>query len=271
MITDLNETIKQLLTKRGAFDPAEVDISFEAPDREWSGSISKPTVNVYLYDIRENLQLRGTEWTVTKDDKGIITRKKTPSRIDLSYLITVWTNDIGDEHRLLWHVLATLFRYPDIPAELLSGRLAEQEYVIRTTTIQPDGLLKNPADFWSALDNQIKPSINYIVTMPLDIDLVFTAPEVKTKVLGVKPPDAEPENMLQILGKVLEAGKPDKVIPNARVVAKEVGMSAETDEEGQYTFPRMPAGKHTFQVFVPGKKVKEMLITVPSKKYDLEV
>ena len=54
MISDLNETIKQLLIKKGAFDPAEVDIRFETPSREWSASISKPTVNAYLCDIREN-------------------------------------------------------------------------------------------------------------------------------------------------------------------------------------------------------------------------
>ena len=81
MISDLNETIKQLLIKKGAFDPAEVDISFDTPNREWSSSISKPTVNAYLYDIRENHQLRSTEWVVEKDPNGIATRKKNPSRM----------------------------------------------------------------------------------------------------------------------------------------------------------------------------------------------
>jgi hypothetical protein len=59
MISDINETIKQLLIKQGGLDPATVDIDFQTPDREWSASISKPTINVYLYDIRENHKLRG--------------------------------------------------------------------------------------------------------------------------------------------------------------------------------------------------------------------
>ena len=58
MINDVDEAIKQLLIKEKAIDPADVDISFDAPDKEWSSSISKPTVNVYLYDFRENHQLR---------------------------------------------------------------------------------------------------------------------------------------------------------------------------------------------------------------------
>ena len=78
MISDLDETIRQLLTKKGALDPSEVDISFETPDREWSTSTSKPTVNIYLYDIRENHQLRGTEWTIAKDGNGNATKKKKP-------------------------------------------------------------------------------------------------------------------------------------------------------------------------------------------------
>lgn len=271
MISDLNETIRKLLTKKGAFDPAEVDTSFKTPNREWSASISKPTVNVYLYDIRENHELRSTEWVIEKDQNGIATRKKNPGRIDLSYLITVWTNDIEDEHRLLWHVLAALSRYPDLPEELLSGQLAGQYYPIKTTTAQPDGLLSNPADFWAALDNELKPSINYVVTVPLDLDVVFTAPTVRTKTIGFKAPDTAIERLVQVAGTVYEAGKPTQGIPRATVVAKEARMTAKTDNQGRYSFRKLPEGKHTFQVLVSGKKVQEASVTVPSASYDIEV
>ena len=271
MITDLNETIRQLLIQKGALDLAEVDISFETPDREWAASISKPTVNAYLYDIRENHELRSTEWVIEKDPNGIATRKKNPNRIDLSYLITVWTNDIEDAHRLLWHVLQILSRYPELPEELLSGQLGGQYYPIKTTAAQPDGLLQNPADFWTALDNELKPSINYVVTLALDLDVAFTAPIVKTKVLEVKAPDTEAERLVQIAGVVHEAGKPTQGIPGATVVAKEAGMTAKTDDQGRYSFHKLQEGKHTFQVLVSGKKVREVSVTVSTANYDLEV
>ncbi len=271
MITDLDETIKQLLIKKGAIDPAEVDIRFETPDREWSASISKPTVDLYLYDIRENHELRGTEWFIEKDQNGIATRKKNPGRVDLSYLITVWTNDIGDEHRLLWHVLLTLFRYPELPEEILSGQLAGLRYPIKITTAQPDGLLNNPADFWAAMDNELKPSINYVVTLPLDTDIAFTAPVVRTKIIDIKPPDADAERLVQVAGMVHKAGKPTEGIAGARVVAREARMTAETNDQGRYSFPRLSQGQHTFQVLVSGKKVQESSITIPSASYDLEV
>jgi hypothetical protein len=197
MLSDIDETIKQLLIKKGGIDPESIDISFEMPNREWSTTLSRPTVNIYLYDIRENHKLRGLEWAVTKDKNGIATRKKNASRIDVSYLITVWTSDILDEHRLLWQVLAALFRHQDIPEDILSGPLSENRYPVTAVTAQPDGLFNNPADFWSALDNEIKPSLNYVVTLPLDTDTAFSAPVVKTKILRFKPPDSGTEELIQ--------------------------------------------------------------------------
>ena len=271
MISDLDESIKELLTKRGLLDPAEVDVKFEMPTRGWSASISKPTVNIYLYDIRENHQLRGTEWIVTRDENGKATRKKNPGRVDIAYLITVWTNDIADEHRLLWHVLLTLFRYPELPQEILSGSIVGQPYPIKAATSQPDGLFKNPAEFWSALDNEIKPSISYVVTLPLDTDIAFTAPVVTTKIIDYKPPDADAERLVQVAGTVHEAGQPTHGISEARVVAKEAGMTTVTDEQGRYSFSRISAGRHTFQVLVAGKKARETSVIVPGASYDLEV
>ncbi len=51
MFADLDETIRDLLIKNVPIDLTEVDISFEAPDREWSGRLSRPTVNCFLYDV----------------------------------------------------------------------------------------------------------------------------------------------------------------------------------------------------------------------------
>jgi len=135
MINDVDETIKQLLITKVPLDPAEVDISFDMPDREWSASIAKPTVNIYLYDVHENRDLRNNEWNVTTID-GIATRTKPPARVDLSYLITVWTNDTADQHRLLGYLLATLFRYQELPIEVLQGTLQQIEYPLLTKTAQ---------------------------------------------------------------------------------------------------------------------------------------
>jgi hypothetical protein len=271
MISSLDETIKQLLIKKGAVDTGVIDISFEMPDREWSASLSKPTINIYLYDIRENHMLRGTEWKITRDENGHATKKKNASRIDVSYLITVWTNDVGDEHRLLWHVLGTLFRYQELPEDILADQLRQANYPIKAAAAQPDGLFNNPADFWSALDNEIKPSINYVVTLPLDIDMAFTAPMVRTKTLEFKPPETDAESLIQVTGQVREAGAPGQGIRQATVLAREAGMTAVTDSQGYYCFPKLTAGQYTFQIRMPGREPVETIMIVPGKNYDLAI
>jgi hypothetical protein len=270
LITDLDEALKQLLIKKSTMDPAEIEITFDTPNRDWSASISKPTINFYLYDIRENHTLRGHEWFIEKNRNNAVS-KKNANRIDLSYLVTVWTNNTEDQHRLLWRVLSTLFSYPTIPSDLLTGDLARQDYPVVTSVAQPDGLFNNPSDFWAALDNEIKPSINYVVTIPLDLDIAFTSPVVKTTAFSVKPPDTEAEQFLLIKGLVHVAGKTSQPIPKAIVLSKETNMTAVTDKDGEYTFARMSQGKYTFQVLIEGKIQKEIKMKIPDRNYDIEV
>ncbi len=270
MINDLDETLKQLLIGKVPLDPVEVDISFDMPDREWSASVVKPTVNLYLYDIHENLELRSNEWMIERS-QGIATRKKPPVRVDLSYLITVWTSDTADQHRLLGQLLATLFRYQELPEDLLQGSLKEARWPLRTFTAQKDGILINAADFWSALDNQIRPSINYVVTIPVEIEAAVAAPLVVTKVAEYRKDGETADKFVHIRGTVHARGKPEEVVADAMVVVKELQMTATTDEEGKYSLRRLGWGSYTFEVSAPGQKKREVQITVPSPGYDIEL
>ncbi len=271
MINELDETIKQLLIKKGGLNPAEIDIVFEMPDREWSSSISKPTVNIYLYDIHENRELRDYDWTMTRNN-GQTTRTMRPVRVDLSYLVTVWTNDTEDQHRLLGHILTTLFRFPEIPADLLQGSLANADVPIRTWAAQADGVLRNTSDFWSALDNNLKPSIGYVVTVPIDLDVTFTAPELKTKSFKFKDfAGAELGATVQIAGTVHKKGKPKEGIPNAIILLKELQVTATTDEIGRFAFRNVTEGSYNIEIVTEDKKKRQLSLVVPSPSYDVEL
>lgn len=271
MISDLDESIKQLLIKEGGLDPAEVDIVFDMPDREWSAAISKPTVNLYLYDIHENRELRDLDWIISHNN-GMATRKKSPVRIDLSYLITVWTNDTADQHRLLGHMLTTLIRYPEIPEDFLQGKLAGLEWPLKATTAQADGVLRNSADFWGALDNQLKPSISYVVTIPVEQEVEFSATEVKTKVFTFSGGEGtSSDQVVQISGKVCRKDDPTQAVADAVVFAKDLQMTARTDQEGNYAFRRMKFGSHIFEVAAPSEKKQEIPVEVPSASYDIKI
>src|SRR3954452_18547049 len=102
MLADLDETLRGLLRselERHGFEG--VDIAFDAPAREWSGQLSKPTINVFLYDLREAESLRTSEWTGMKPTGGRTSGAGPPMVMECSYAVTAWTQAVEDEHRLL--------------------------------------------------------------------------------------------------------------------------------------------------------------------------
>ena len=70
MITDLDETIRQIMRAELPIKNGEIDVKFEQPKREWSARLSKPTVNFYLYDVRENHVLRQHHWEQIRSKNG---------------------------------------------------------------------------------------------------------------------------------------------------------------------------------------------------------
>ena len=78
MLSKLDETIRQLLIKEGGLDPAEIDVSFDIPNREWSAGISKPTVNCYLFDIHENAEMRQHGMQMERPGTNSAARRRPP-------------------------------------------------------------------------------------------------------------------------------------------------------------------------------------------------
>ena len=99
MLADLDETLRKLLMAEIPIKNGDVDISFDQPKREWSARLSKPAINLFLYDMRENNVLRQHQWE-RLDNNGqgtsdLATRKRTAFRVDCSYVITTWAADPG--------------------------------------------------------------------------------------------------------------------------------------------------------------------------------
>ncbi len=194
MIDDLDKTVEELLRRELA--PAlveQVAISFAAPDSEFPpSSVTLPAVDLFLYDIRENLELRRTGWIVEHGNNGTATKKLAPVRVDCSYLITAWASESStsrplDEHRLLSEVMKVLIRYPVIPEVLLQGSLRGQEPPLPSSTLQP-GRLQSVAEFWQALGGKPKAALNYTVTIGIVPDQVIeTEVPVVDKALKFRP------------------------------------------------------------------------------------
>lgn len=270
MIRDLDLTLAKLLREKVPLPAAGYDLSFDRPDEKWAGGIStqKQTVNLYLYDIYENRELRSNEPLLLRHPDGTVTLRQPPVRINCVYLVTAWSPAAVDaaleEHHLLSQILNTVLHYPTIPEEVLEGSLTGQELPLPVIAAHPEGP-KNLGEFWMAVGNKIRPSLSLVVTLGFDMAEIAAGPVVTTRVAAYEQkgfPETR-EEVFHIGGRVVEAGDPDTGISGAKVIVEERGLYSVTDEEGYYKFFSLPQGTWTFKAEA-GSRSAEVVFTVPA-------
>jgi hypothetical protein len=198
MIQDVDESLRALV-KRDALNGSKADIAFDAPNKEWSSRRNTPTVDLYLYDIREDLEQREVMWQDIRGDASnsrlVTERRPPPRRFKLSYLVTAWTQRPEDEHRLLSSLLACFLRHPTMPADTLSGVLADARQPILLNIALPPPQDRSISDVWSALGGELKASLDLVVNAPFEVKVAVPAgpPVLEEPRFTFAGPDGEAE------------------------------------------------------------------------------
>ena len=281
MIADLDETIRKLLIKELPVRNGEIDIKFEQPKREWSARLSKPTVSLFLYDVRENNVLRTHQWDQIREVNGTVTRKRSPMRVDCFYMLTTWAADPEDEHRLLTRCLMALFRYPILTEDLLVGAMQKPLFEVQAHLAAHDRLT-NPAEVWASLDNEMRPSVSYIVSLALDPWQEFDTPAVRTYTFHTGQafrPDREKRlqeveaspSLVYFGGSIREKGNDKNPLPGIQVAVKGTGYFATTDQRGHYHLGGLLPGEYTLVIWPPKGKPVEKLVTLPAGEGDYDI
>lgn len=274
MIRDLSLTLQAILDDpalAASFpELAAAQVVFDRPGETFSPT--QTSIDLFLYDIRENMELRSNEPTL-KRLNGQVEIRHPPLRVACSYLITAWpvggTDLVLQEHRLLGQVLQVLSRHPTIPTTFLKGKLVGQEPPLPMMTAQTDGL-KDPAEFWTAIGNKLRPSLTVTVTIGMEVFFPVTAPIVITEEvrLGERTaPDVEEialptrQVFVRIGGRVTGAG--NAPVADAPVTLVGTGFATRTGIDGNYTLGSIPAGTYTLRVQA-GIMTKDVSVTIPA-------
>ena len=282
MINDLSRTLKHLL-QTVAHDEPQVfpllqgkAIEFARPDKDYKPN-PQGSVCLFLYDIRENRELRSNEPIRIVNNNGQSAVERPPTRVVCSYLVTAWPAEkvgvdlkaklnIDDEtavdlnlleQQLLSEVLQVLTRYPTIPASSLQGKLAEppQPMALPMITAQAEGLT-NISEFWTAIGSNLKPSLNVKATIAVK---VATA-EPEAKPVAERALEEKPAR-LEVKGQVNDAKYAP--IAGARITIVELDFSTTSDSNGQYIFSEVPIGKYHLQVnWKVGEKVRRETVEI---------
>ena len=195
MIHDVDQLLEKLV-RRDAVNGSGVDLVFDAPTKDWVARRSGPAVNLYLYDIREDLARRVPAWEDVRGKSGEVEgRMQPPRRFRLAYLVTAWTQRPEDEHRLLSSLLLCFLRNPMLKPGNLGGALDETDLPVYIDVGQPETQDRSLADIWSALGGELKPSLDVVVTAPIAVGATAPyGPPVKTgPTIGIAAKGADPE------------------------------------------------------------------------------
>ena len=168
MIDAIDEAIRALI-RRDALNGGDVEVVFDAPNKEWAARRNAPTIDVYLYDIREDLKWRAYGTTEVRDGStGFVASRRPPHRhFKFSYLVTAWTQRPEDEHRLLSSILSCFLRFSVLPPDVLTGALDGLKPVVVAIGMPPPDD-RPVSDVWTALGGELKPSLDLTVTAPID-------------------------------------------------------------------------------------------------------
>ena len=274
MIRDLSETMQALLTQPGLPpELAAAAVSFDRPTDPFTPP--QTTIDVFLFDIRERVDLRFTEYEVQKNNQQA-TLSRPPLRVACAYLITAWPVSEPDlalaEQRLLSQVLQLLSRFPQIPASFLQGSLVGQQPPIQLQIAHPDDM-RNPSEFWAAVGNRLRASIvaSATITMPIFPDETFPLAITQDRAIRQTDVPGSRVEMYRIGGHVTDAAAAP--VAGAAVLIVERARTTTTDAAGGFTVSALPAGNFTLRATF-GAKTKDVPITIPApvgSDYDVQL
>jgi hypothetical protein len=283
MIRDLSLTLQAVLSDSSLAanypELAAAQIVFDRPDENFKPA--QTTIDLYLFDVRENLELKSNEPVIErKNGQSVI--HPAPIRAACTYLATAWpvggTDLALQEQQLLSEVFQVMMGFPKIPDSYLKGKLAGQSPSLPVLATHPDEL-KNPAEFWTAIGNKLRPSLTISVTISMDVFAPISAPTTKTMLtrLGERTSgdgeSIEPGTKMEfyrIGGNVTSGGSP---AVGAMVAVVGAGLSARTDSNGAFILGSMAAGPYTLNV-QSGATSKQVNIAVPAAaggNYDVQI
>jgi len=305
MIDSLDIVLRDLIQSRVAALAGQTQVGFEPPTEDWRLSVSgamEERVNFYLYDLRENMQLRSNART-REMQQGWYVERPAPPRLDCHYLVTAWSpvtfappivEPATDEHLLLYRVLEVLMRHRPLSAKDVyklgftipsTNTLATVPLPLQRDlpldVVQVDGA-RNLGDFWNTMKLAWKPALHLTVTIPvvlLEPDIESPAVTTMTGHYRQAQSAATAEVLLTVGGRVL-AGTSAAAVRGAWVQivglnppdVQAINRRSITGADGRFVFSRLRQGRYRIRAVAAGIGDLPREVDVPSEtgEYDVQ-
>ncbi|MDE1466049.1 Pvc16 family protein [Spartinivicinus poritis] len=192
-IEAISASIKEMITKE-VINKFDIEINFDVPDAEFVSKIgSKPVINIYLYDLIENYELRYSDSLTTlitvNDGNGdepspTLTSniRYRPTFVNLSFLITAWSRSQNNksivEQQILSNIVSGIGKFECIPINiLLNNDFNPTPYGV-PIQILGQSKLHSIGEFWNSLGTPPKPTIHLAVIAPINVHQIVKVPTI---------------------------------------------------------------------------------------------
>ncbi|MEY2420307.1 MAG: hypothetical protein QOI95_374 [Acidimicrobiaceae bacterium] len=164
MIHLVDQALEKYLRAAVPMPEAAIDVSFAAPDRTWGSGITRPSVNIYLWDIKRSAP-RAQAGQIEMTEDGQVFRRPPFPVVHLTYFVTAWAKELRDEHQLLGSVLRAVLSRAEVPEEHIPDDFKKLSPILLEIASSEQ---RKPGDFSSTLDGQLKPGLEVRVTIEVD-------------------------------------------------------------------------------------------------------
>jgi hypothetical protein len=162
MLEHVDAALEALFRAQVPLSAQGVDVTFETPTKEWSARLNRPTVNLFLWDLKRSSEhARAGVERVERD--GVAMSRMALPVVELRYLVTAWTSDHRDERALLGGLLRAVLATRQIPPTFVPAELHE------TLTMRLARTGETPLDVFKLVDNTMKAALDVAVVTPFDI------------------------------------------------------------------------------------------------------
>ena len=242
MLELIDTCLEALLRAHVPLSATDVDVSFEAPDKDWAAKLNRPTVNLFMWDVKRSADRSRTGMETFERD-GVTMHRMALPRVELRYLVTAWTTEHRDERALLSGLLRTVLAVPEIPPTFVPEELAELTPLRMLLARSGE---KN-IDVFKSLDGKLKPALDITVVTDIDLGLETALAAPPSEVgLGVADRDlpSRRSNLRRIAGEVAIDGAIGAVVRSPR-------GSTIVNTAGRFLIPAAPGDDVVLEIDPP--------------------
>jgi hypothetical protein len=163
-LSALENTLQEWLREQLPLPEDIGDVSFDSPEDTWGTSVTRPTVNLFLFEIARAAQ-QSVAVAPRRDPGGMLVRDQPAPAVSFSYLLSTWGGGVQAEHRLLGNAVRAVLRTPFLVGSPQSVELVGPVQLALSSPEQAQA-----RDLWGGLGSRLRASLVLVVTTAVTLE-----------------------------------------------------------------------------------------------------